>query len=315
MNIRSSNVSSSNELDNIIDNPMNHPKINWNHENETIIIEWCDVARCYKWLNARAHMSYTNYNALFTIPTIILSTISGTASFAINSLPPVAQTYAPIAIGSVNIFVGILTTVQQYLKISELNEAYRVSSIAWDKYARSIRLELAKSPKERTDAEQFLKICRQEYDRLMETTPTIPSYVINEFNRKFSGKPGSTTRKKFEELYKPDILNTITSASEYNYSWHNDLNIHKSAMMNHENEYHNGRKKHGGGKGGGSHAGSRSVSRNGSRRNIHKTIQNEVDMHNKLHMAKENKKKDKPPPPPPTKGGEPKDYFIDEVYV
>ena len=58
-------------------------------------------------------------------------------------------------IGSINIIVGILTTIQQYLKISELNEAHRVSSIAWDKFARNIKIELSKHPNERVEAKSF----------------------------------------------------------------------------------------------------------------------------------------------------------------
>ena len=87
-------------------------------------------------------------------------------------------------IGSVNIAVGIITTIQQYLKISELNEVpHRVSAIAWDKYARNIRIELSKSPDERPSAGLFLKYNREEFDRLMETSPSIPESIIKEFKK------------------------------------------------------------------------------------------------------------------------------------
>ena len=35
----------------LIDNPK--VKIEWSPENELIMVEWCDVAQCYKWLNTR----------------------------------------------------------------------------------------------------------------------------------------------------------------------------------------------------------------------------------------------------------------------
>ena len=54
-----------------------------------------------------------------------------------------------MAIGAVNIFAGILTTIAQFLKIGELNEAHRVASIAWDKFYRNTKVELAKSPAEK----------------------------------------------------------------------------------------------------------------------------------------------------------------------
>ena len=189
-------------------------KVEWSEENEQIMVEWCDVAQVYKWLNARANSKYSYMHAWFTIPAIILSTISGTASFAQTSLPIDYQVYAPMAIGSLNIFIGILTTVQQYLKISELNESHRVASISWDKFSRNIRIELAKKPKERTEAGTFLKICRQEFDRLMETSPMIPPKIVEEFISTFQGKKGSIERQRFDRLKKPDICNIIVSADE-----------------------------------------------------------------------------------------------------
>ena len=161
-------------------------KVKWSPENEKILVEWCDIAQCYRWLNTRAHAKYSFMHACFTIPAITLSTISGTASFAQASIPENLQRYAPMVIGTLNIFIGILTTVQQYLKISELNESHRVLAIAWDKYARNISIELAKLPEERIDAGPFLKMSRQEFDRLMETSPNIPADITAEFMRTFT---------------------------------------------------------------------------------------------------------------------------------
>tara|TARA_Y100000287_G_C14149709_1_gene319005 strand:+ start:23 stop:928 length:906 start_codon:yes stop_codon:yes gene_type:complete len=168
----------------------------------------------------RAHAKYSYLHAWFTIPAIILSTISGTASFAQQSFPPSTQAFVPMAIGSLNIFIGILTTIQQYLKISELNESHRVSSIAWDKFARNIRIELAKKPDERLDAGSFIKHCRDEFDRLMETSPTINDKIVDEFKKTFSGVENSKQRKIFEQLKKPDICDTIISVNETRHKWY-----------------------------------------------------------------------------------------------
>jgi hypothetical protein len=209
--------------DNITNSGTATMHVEWSPENESIMVEWCDVAQCYKWLNSRAHQKFSYMNAWFTIPAIVLSTISGTASFAQTSLPIEYQSYSPMAIGTINIFIGILTTVQQYLKIAELNEAHRVSSISWDKFSRNIRIELAKKPEERMDAGHFLKLNRQEFDRLMETSPNIPDTIIKEFNFKFQGKPGSIQRKRFDDLKKPDICDTIISANETRHHWYLEL--------------------------------------------------------------------------------------------
>jgi hypothetical protein len=201
-------------------------QIHWSEENETILVEWCDIAQCYKWLYTRSHSKFSSMHAWFTIPTIIFSTVSGTASFAQASLPQEYQNYATLAIGSINIFIGIFATVQQYLKISELNEAHRVSAISWDKFARNIRIELAKTPDERMDAGSFIKMCRQEFDRLMETSPTIPNSIVNEFNRKFKGKT-EEEQQNFKNLKKPDICDTITTVNETRHKWYLDERLRK----------------------------------------------------------------------------------------
>lgn len=193
--------------------------IKWSDENENILVEWADIAQCYKWLNARSHQGYSYMHAWFTIPAITLSTITGTASFAQSSLPANVQAYAPAVIGTVNIFIGVLTTVQQYLKISELNEAHRVSSISWDKFARNIRIELSKAPLERMDAGPFIKICRQEFDRLMETSPMISRDIVDEFNKTFKPNDKIPESKYLNQLRKPDICDVIVSAERYKYGY------------------------------------------------------------------------------------------------
>jgi len=230
-------------------NEKKEPKVEWSPENEKILVEWCDIAKCYKWLHTRAHQDYSRKHAWFTIPAIIMSTISGTASFAQGSLPLSMQTYAPMVIGSVNIFIGILTTIQQYLKISEYNESHRVSAIAWDKFARNIRIELAKHPDERSsEAGHFLKTNRDEFDRLMETSPSIPLPIVDEFLVIFSGeevqkwykccldkkkKSDHKIKKQeelkaraemFKKLKKPDVCNIIVTSDGDRHPWYMEPN-------------------------------------------------------------------------------------------
>jgi hypothetical protein len=215
-NISADKISTSNQDSTLL-------PIEWSPDNEKILVEWCDIAQCYKWLNLRSHTKFSSMHAWFTIPAIIFSTISGTASFAQGNLPDSMRSYAPSIIGTINICIGILATIQQYLKISELSEAHRVSAISWDKFARNIRIELAKKPAERDNAGHFLKMSRQEFDRLMETSPSISDKVIKEFKDKFSGLPGSEKRRRYDKLKKPDICDTIASADETRNKWYEEL--------------------------------------------------------------------------------------------
>lgn len=214
-------------------------KVEWSPENEKILVEWCDIAQCYKWLNRRAHAKYSTLHAYYTIPAIVLSTITGTASFAQQNLPDNMKAYAPAIIGSVNIAIGILATLQQFLKISELNEAHRVASIAWDKFARNIRIEIAKAPDERPDAGIFLKFNRDEYDRLMETSPSIPDEVIAQFTKTFSVENQTDPKKKkhFELLKRPDICDIIISAEENRHHWYKAFEVDENEPTEFEEKF------------------------------------------------------------------------------
>lgn len=189
------------------------PNIEWTTAHEDILIEWADKALCFKWLHAKSHQVFSKSNAWFTIPVIIMSTLTGTANFAQDRFADNIKPYVAMTIGTVNIFAGILTTIQQFLKIGELNEAHRASSIAWDKFYRNIKVELAKSPNERVPVMQMLKIYKEEFDRLMETSPSISEKIIEEFKSVFSGGKinGELTEKQkaFKLLKKPEICDTI----------------------------------------------------------------------------------------------------------
>lgn len=190
----------------------------WKTEHETILVEWADKAMCYRWLHARSHQAYSKTNAWFTIPVIIMSTLTGTANFAQDRFPENIKPLAQMGIGAVNIFAGILTTIAQFLKIGELNEAHRVSSIAWDKFYRNIKVELAKSRDERMHVGHMLKMCKEEFDRLMETSPSINEKIIKLFNTTFPTKKPIKQLDPLEqpnEIKRPEICDSLVSTADF----------------------------------------------------------------------------------------------------
>jgi hypothetical protein len=193
------------ETNGITNDSMTFKEQEWKTEHEIILIEWADKAMCYRWLHARSHQAYSKTNAWFTIPVIIMSTLTGTANFAQDRFSEDIKPYAQMGIGAVNIFAGILTTIAQFLKIGELNEAHRVSSISWDKFYRNIKVELAKSRDERTNVGHMLKLCKEEFDRLMETSPSINEKIVAQFNYTFPTKKPSIDTDKDSSIRKPDI--------------------------------------------------------------------------------------------------------------
>jgi len=190
----------------------------WKSEHEIILVEWADKAMCYRWLHGKSHQAYSKTNAWYTIPVIIMSTLTGTANFAQDRFSDEIKPYAQMGIGAVNIFAGILTTIAQFLKVGELNEAHRVSSISWDKFYRNIKVELAKSRTERTPVSHMLKMCKEEFDRLMETSPTINENIITLFNKTFPLKTPVIKDEDIDidrpEIKRPEICDELVSTAE-----------------------------------------------------------------------------------------------------
>jgi hypothetical protein len=193
----------------------------WNSEHEKILVEWCDKAMCYRWLHSKAFSLYYSLNAWYTIPVIIISTLTGTANFAQGRIPLEYQNYFVMGIGAFNILAGIITTIQQFLKVTQLAEAHRVASIGWDKFYRNVKIELAKHPTERMEFNQIIKISKEEYDRLIETSPNVPEKIILQFKNKFKNT------LDFSKIVKPEICDILISTEDYKNSWSSDLNKYK----------------------------------------------------------------------------------------
>ena len=162
---------------------------------------------------------YSTLNAWYTVPVIIISTLTGTANFAQDRVPANYQGVFVMFVGAFNILAGIISTIQQFLKITQLNESHRVSSIAWDKFYRNIKIELAKHPVERMSATQMIKMSKEEYDRLMETSPNIPAEIIGMF------KTSIQNSDNYEDIIKPEICDVLVSTDKTKNTWHTPENM------------------------------------------------------------------------------------------
>jgi hypothetical protein len=179
----------------------------WTREQEELLKDWCDIANCFRWLHEQASFKYRKINNRIALPVIVLSTLTGTANFGMNSLvPSSAQQLAAAIVGGVNIFCGILTTIQTYFRYAELTEGHSSASKMWSKFQRLINIELAIEPSKRRHPNDFLKFCIDEYDKLKELSPVIPKDIAMDFKHKF---------KKTVNVFKPDIYDHLGQTLTY----------------------------------------------------------------------------------------------------
>jgi hypothetical protein len=175
----------------------------WTREQEELMAKWSDIAACYRWMHDRAEKSFHKKNLGITVPVIILSTLTGTANFGLGSIfgdDQKSQQFASFAIGGVSIIAGVLTTLGNFLRFAQLEEAHRVSAVQWGKFQRQLTVELSLHPNDRNDSMDFIKLCRAELDRLIEQSPQIPDSIIEQFQEMFGDN---------DALEKPDIAGDI----------------------------------------------------------------------------------------------------------
>lgn len=179
----------------------------WNEEDDIILKEWVDKSACFKWLHEKSYKIYKKQYLRLMIPVIIISTLTGAANFALERIPSAEyQGYASLVVGTFNIIAAIISTVAQFLKTAELKEGHNIAAKSWDKFNRTVKLELQKNPKERTPKNEIFKTAMKEYDRLVELSPDIPNSVLTEFKNIY---------RNAIDLIKPEIADFIVSSKVY----------------------------------------------------------------------------------------------------
>jgi hypothetical protein len=86
-------------------------------------------------------------------------------------------------------------------------EGHRISALAWSKLSRAIEIELSLHDKKRKPCRDFLKVCRAEYDNLLESSPSVDLDIIGMFNKKFNDK--------YPNVRKPIVCNGLKEIKPY----------------------------------------------------------------------------------------------------
>lgn len=178
----------------------------WNTAQEDLLAAIADRANCCRWLHARCQVFYDSYNFWLTIPSIVIGTIAGSATIGLPGMtsdPEVARTLT-VFMGVLTLSASVFTSVNQYMRTSQLAEGHRISAVSYGKMHRLLSAELALRRDQRQNAGEFLKYIRAEQDRLQDTSPIILDNVIRRFNKEFKDRT---------DLEKPEIAGDLDHVS------------------------------------------------------------------------------------------------------
>jgi len=175
-------------------------ELDWTKPTEELLVSWADIALCYTWIFDKSYRKYNHINYRFTIPIIVLSTVTGTLSMSLNSLLKEDQVNTgQVVIGGVNIFIGILSTLQNFFRYAQQSELHLSATRDWAKLHRNIKIELSIERKNRKPASEFVRSARQEYERLLNSRPVIPTSILEDFKRQY----------RYSDVIKPEVLEKI----------------------------------------------------------------------------------------------------------
>ena len=180
---------------------MENQEISWNNALEKLLAEEGEKALGLAWLHNQCEAYYGARTNWITIPVIVLSTLSGTASASSTTFFAGNMTMGSLGIGCISILCGVLNTVSSYFAYAKRTEAHRIADIQFNKVYRFIAVEMTLPRTERIRARDMLKIVREQVERLAETSPPIPEFVVEKFKHTF--------RKDYKDVAQPDITNGL----------------------------------------------------------------------------------------------------------
>ena len=193
-----------------------HP---WCEKQEKLLTSWAERAAGYRWLHNHARLHYKKQNDYLSYPSIVIASITGVGGFAVlnpsgnEDLDPSTRTKIMIVqyfFAFLNVIGGILTSISKFSQSLSLSEAHSAMCVQYSKYYRNIDMELSLDAVDRTCVVEFVKKCREEYDRLLDEAPDIPAISIQAFNIEFP-----------ERVNKPDVCNGLSIIMSYD--THSDI--------------------------------------------------------------------------------------------
>lgn len=190
--------------------------IHWSEPLENLIAQEGEKCRGLAWIHQRAEQSLSKKNNGIQIPVIVLSTLCGTASVGSSSLFGGEAGISNVVIGFVSIAVGVLNTLGNYFAYARKAEAHRIAYLHYSKLFSWVNVELSLPRSERMQPAEMLKQIRDEMERLAETTPSPPEFILSQFNQKFKSytdvaRPAETNGLQKIVVFRDNPLRSVAT--------------------------------------------------------------------------------------------------------
>ena len=160
----------------------------WVDEQENLLKNWAEKMRFYAWMHHKTAIYYQKIHNMLSYPLIIISTICGSANFILVGKDNKDEYYTviyPLCLGMLSMATAIVSSIMEYAKCYEVSTKHMELYKQYNIIVRNICMELSIPREQRRSSVEFSANFKHHFDRLMTDSPTIPTHIIKEFNKKF----------------------------------------------------------------------------------------------------------------------------------
>ena len=140
---------------------------------------WFEICNNYSHLHHLSFDYYRKVNYLMMLPIMIITTVTGSFNLVLSFYP--TSIYVQISLGVLGLFAGMISSMYNFLEIPQLQEQHNMFSARFEKYGRTIEMELVlykNKSKTYASLAEFIKIIKSEIDHLVDNGPFIPSHIL-----------------------------------------------------------------------------------------------------------------------------------------
>jgi hypothetical protein len=154
----------------------------WSREKEDMLKTYAEESECLFITYTKDYKKYRLRGYVFTIPAIIISTVTGLLSFDKNFN---SSENGSFVIGGFNILVAVMATIYKVLKYAEFESQFNFLSNEHLKLHSEIQAMLVKKPEERDSANEFIRKIESKRLELINNPPILTDNTRNFFLKKY----------------------------------------------------------------------------------------------------------------------------------
>jgi hypothetical protein len=157
-----------------------------NSDSDVLIKDWFRRVRESQRVHYECGVRYSRLNYWLGIPTIILTTLVGTAVFASWEQADGGQ--YRVLLGLVSIAAGVLASLQTFLGFSHRADRHRATGAGYGAVRRSLELLKTFPPADVTDLQRQVENIKASMDKLAETGPEVPTRIKAKIDRELKSR-------------------------------------------------------------------------------------------------------------------------------